>query len=103
MVAGVSEAKWEDILQDLKLKTAKEQLPGKKVSVQVLVGKWKGSYMAKVLTVSNEGIRIQHLEDDFLETLPLDALGGGKYLLEPVDSDEEQEDDRERVAWQLTR
>ena len=35
MVAGVSEAKWEDILQDLKLKTAKEQLPGKKVSGQV--------------------------------------------------------------------
>eukprot|EP00435_Cladocopium_sp_Y103_P057794 s163_g20.t1 len=54
------QAKWDDILQDLKLKTAKAELPGKK--------------------------------DDFEETLPLDALGGGKYLLEPVDSDEEEEE-----------
>ena len=41
------QAKWEDILQDLKLKTAKEQLPGKRVSVRVLKGKWQGSYMAQ--------------------------------------------------------
>ena len=85
------EVKWEGILQDLKLKTAKEQLPGKKVSVRVLVGKWQGTYMALVLNVTDAGIRIKHLEDDFEETLPLDALGGGKYLLEPIDSDEEEE------------
>lgn len=85
------QVKWEGILQDLKLKTAKEQLPGKKVSVRVLVGKWQGTYMALVLNVTDAGIRIKHLEDDFEETLPLDALGGGKYLLEPVDSDEEEE------------
>ena len=41
------------------------------------------------------GIRIKHLEDDFEETLPLDALGGGKYLLEPVDSD----DEADNKAW----
>ena len=84
------QVKWEDILQDLKLKTAKEQLPGKKVSVRVLLGKWQGTYMAHVLNVTDAGIRIRHLEDDYEETLPLDALGGGKYLLEPVDSDEEE-------------
>lgn len=83
--------KWEDILQDLKLKIAKAELPGTKVSVEVLVGKWQGSYMAHVLNVTDAGIRIKHLEDDFEETLPLDALGGGKYLLKPVDSDEEEE------------
>ncbi|CAE7540821.1 unnamed protein product [Symbiodinium necroappetens] len=43
----------------------------------------------QVLEVAATGIQIRHLEDDFEETLPLDALGGGKYLLEPVDSDEE--------------
>lgn len=85
------QAKWDDILQDLKLKTAKAELPGKKVSVQVLVGKWQGTYLAHVLNVTDAGIRIKHLEDDFEETLPLDALGGGKYHLEPVDSDEEDE------------
>jgi hypothetical protein len=53
--------------------------------------KWQGSYMAHVLNVTDAGIRIKHLEDDFEETLPLDALGGGKYLLKPVDSDEEEE------------
>eukprot|EP00439_Symbiodinium_sp_Y106_P019420 s4442_g2.t1 len=81
--------RWEDILLELKLKTAKEQLPGKRVSVRVLKGKWQGSYMAQVLEVAATGIQIRHLEDDFEETLPLDALGGGKYLLEPVDSDDE--------------
>ena len=89
------QGKWEDILQDLKLKTAKAELPGKKVSVRVLLGKWQGTYMAHVLNVTDGGIRIRHLEDDFEETLPLDALGGGKYLLEPVDSDEEST----QVAW----
>lgn len=53
--------------------------------------KWQGSYMAHVLNVTDAGIRIKHLENDFEETLPLDALGGGKYLLKPVDSDEEEE------------
>ena len=33
-----AEVKWEDILQDLKLKIAKAELPGTKVSVEVLVG-----------------------------------------------------------------
>ena len=33
-----AEVKWEDILQDLKLKIAKAELPGAKVSVEVLVG-----------------------------------------------------------------
>ena len=41
--------RWEDILLELKLKTAKEQLPGKRVSVRVLKGKWQGSYMAQAL------------------------------------------------------
>ena len=53
--------------------------------------KWQGTYLAHVLNVTDAGIRIKHLEDDFEETLPLDALGGGKYRLEPVDSDEEDE------------
>ena len=86
------ESKWEIILQDLKLKTAKAELPGQKVSVQVLVGKWQGTYIAKVLNVTDAGIRIKHLEDDFEETLPLEALGGDKYRLLPVDSEDEESD-----------
>lgn len=86
------ESKWEIILQDLKLKTAKAELPGQKVSVQVLVGKWQGTYIAKVLNVTDAGIRIKHLEDDFEETLPLEALGGDKYHLLPVDSEDEESD-----------
>ena len=85
------QSKWDIILQDLKLKTAKAELPGKKVSVQVLVGKWQGTYMAQVLNVTDAGIRVKHLEDDFEETLPLEALGGDKYRLLPVDSEEESE------------
>eukprot|EP00931_Biecheleriopsis_adriatica_P002559 TRINITY_DN103500_c0_g1_i1.p1 TRINITY_DN103500_c0_g1~~TRINITY_DN103500_c0_g1_i1.p1 ORF type:complete len:180 (-),score=64.64 TRINITY_DN103500_c0_g1_i1:43-582(-) len=80
---------WDDILTELKMKTAKEQLPGKRVNVQVLFGKWQGSYVALVLDVTSDGIRVRHEEDGFEETLPLDALGGGKYRLEPVESDEE--------------
>ncbi|CAE7540805.1 unnamed protein product, partial [Symbiodinium necroappetens] len=41
------QTRWEEILQELKFKTAKEQLPGKRVSVRVLKGKWQGSYMAQ--------------------------------------------------------
>ena len=51
----------------------------------------------QVLEVAATGIQIRHLEDDFEETLPLDALGGGKYLLEPVDSDEASGSDLDDV------
>ena len=71
-----------------------DQLGSRSLSVvghPTSVRKWQGTYMAHVLHVTDAGIRIKHLEDDFEETLPLDALGGGKYLLEPVDSEDEEE------------
>uniref|UniRef100_A0A7S4Q8E7 Uncharacterized protein n=1 Tax=Alexandrium monilatum TaxID=311494 RepID=A0A7S4Q8E7_9DINO len=75
---------------------------GERVRVGVLQGRWKGQYLAEVLGTSESGLRLRHEQDDFVETLPWASLGGGKYRLEPL-SDEEEDEEAEVALSSLLR
>jgi len=82
----------EENFEEIKARIlASEIEPGEKVRVRVLQGKWKGQYVAEVLGTDIEGIRLRHVEDDFVETLPWKLLGGKKYCMEPLSDEEDDE------------
>lgn len=88
---AVSIKEIEDNFEDVKAAILASEIdPGDKVRVTVLKGKWQGQYVAVVLESTAKGVTLRHVEDDYVETLPWNLLGGQKYSMEPVSDDEEE-------------